>query len=184
MRSKPDRFARDSAVPFSDPENAAGSRQPLQEIGGGPFGPRRQLGLASGRGLAVPGADVLADVAAEDPAVESIGERLADRTLVLDRPVADAPPRVELVGTDEGVRRAGVEASGAGPAVAASVRLVGLKLDDRPAALPAGYSCRADGRSASCSCRSSPARPAARSRVRAAGRCRPQPGRGPRGIRP
>jgi hypothetical protein len=36
---------------------------------------------------------------------------------VLDREVGDAAPGVELVGGNEGVRRAGVETAGAGPAV-------------------------------------------------------------------
>ena len=42
-------------------------------------------------GLAVPRADVLADVAAEEPVAEPAGEVSADRRLELDRPVADAP---------------------------------------------------------------------------------------------
>src|SRR5690606_24734742 len=41
-------------------------------------------------GEAVPGADLLAEVAAEPPALEALGEVAGDDPLVLDREVADA----------------------------------------------------------------------------------------------
>ena len=51
---------------------------------------------------------------------------------MLDRPVADAPARVELVGAGEGVGRAGVEAARAGAAVVGRVgRVVGQLEVDR-----------------------------------------------------
>ena len=45
-------------------------RQPLDQVGIGPLRTRVELRFATGRGLAVPGTDVLADVAAKDPAVQ------------------------------------------------------------------------------------------------------------------
>ncbi len=63
---------------------------------------RSQLGIGRGRDLAVPGADFLADVAAEDPAVERRPELLGDVSAVLDGEVRDAAARVEDVGRDEG----------------------------------------------------------------------------------
>src|SRR5205823_4192983 len=81
------------------------ARQPGDQVGVGPFGTWLELGRPSGGCLAVPGADVLADVATEDPVAELVGERVGDRSLVLDGPVADAAAGVELVGTGEGVGR-------------------------------------------------------------------------------
>ncbi len=46
-------------------------RQPFDQVGIGPFRTRVELGFTAGRGLAVPGTDILADVAAKDPAVRA-----------------------------------------------------------------------------------------------------------------
>ena len=51
------------------------ARQPGDQVGVGPLGPRLELGRPARGRLAVPGADVLADVAAEGPVVEPVGER-------------------------------------------------------------------------------------------------------------
>src|SRR5262249_39913302 len=98
--------------------------QPRDQVGLAPVGPRRERAESSGRGLAVPGTDVLADVAAEDPAVQVLRGLILEGPPMLDRPVADALPRVELIRTHEGSGRAGIEASGAGPTVVRRVRTV------------------------------------------------------------
>ena len=94
---------------------------------------------------------------------------------MLDGEVGDAAPRVEHVGRDEGVRRAGVEAGPAGAAAVRQRRVV-VELgrrqehaDEEPRAE------RRDG-AASCSCRSSRAPRARRGRARAPGPCPRRPG--------
>jgi len=66
--------------------------------------------------LAVVGADVLADVAAEDVAAHGSAEVLRDGAAELDGEVGDAAAGVEEVGLDQGFSGAGVEAEGAGAA--------------------------------------------------------------------
>ena len=77
---------------------------------------------------AVPRADVLADVAAVEPVADLRLQLVVDLAAVFDGQVADAAPRVELVGRREGPGRAGTEA---GPALAAMIRLGSIegKLD-------------------------------------------------------
>src|SRR5204863_2670809 len=58
---------------------------------------RLQRRVERGGGLAVPGADVLADVAAVEPVADLRLECGVDVGAVLDGQVGDAPPRVELV---------------------------------------------------------------------------------------
>ena len=92
-------------------------RQPFDQVGIGPFRRAVEVWFTTGRGLAVPGAYVLADIAPEDPAIERGGLVVGEHAAVLDRPVADAPARVELIRADEGLSRAGLEAARAGSAV-------------------------------------------------------------------
>src|SRR5277367_6179629 len=73
------------------------------------------LRIASGR-FSIPGADVLADVAAEDLAADGGTEIFRDASLLLDCEVGDAAGGIHLVRGDEGVGGAGVDAAGAGAA--------------------------------------------------------------------
>ncbi len=72
-------------------------------------------------GVVVPGADVLADVAAEDPVLHLGTQVGGDGLLELDGEVADAARSVEDVGLDKGVGWAGIEAGGTGAAVVGGV---------------------------------------------------------------
>src|SRR5438874_5543487 len=65
----------------------------------------RQRRIACGLRLAVPGADVLADVAAERPGPERVAQRLVDVAAMLDREVGNATARIQHVRIDEGVGR-------------------------------------------------------------------------------
>ncbi len=56
--------------------------------------------------LEVPGADLVADVAAEGPSVDPGGQLLRDGSLLLDGHVGDAPGGVEHPGLREGTGRA------------------------------------------------------------------------------
>src|SRR5437764_981970 len=81
----------------------------------------------------VPGADLLADVAAEHPVAHSGTQLGRDWAAVLDREVRDAAGGVELTRADDRLRRAGVEARAAGAAVLVYER-IGWQLgrgDDR-----------------------------------------------------
>ena len=71
------------------------------------------------RGLAVPRADFLAYVASKDPLLHPETQLDGNGVVVLDGEVADATRGIQLVRTDEGVGRAGIEARGAGAAVIA-----------------------------------------------------------------
>ncbi len=64
----------------------------------------------------VPGADVLADVAAEDLAAHGFAQFCGDGALLFDGEVGDAARGIHLVWRDEGVGGAGVDAAGAGAA--------------------------------------------------------------------
>ena len=87
------------------------------------IGQRRHLAgamkfrLGGAFGIFVPGADGKAVVTAENPVADGGPERSRDLTLVLDRQIGDAAPRIELIGRRKGIRRAGIEAFRAGPAM-------------------------------------------------------------------
>ena len=124
----------------------------------------------AGRG-GVPGADLLADVAAEDPVPHQLARRLrGSAPAVLDRPVADAAVAVEAVGLGEGAGRAGVQAAGAAPAEVGQRR--------RPApgrgrgtARRGGTTSRLPGGAASCSSPPRRAPPAPPARAPGPARC-------------
>ncbi len=105
--------------------------QPREEIGTKPFRPCLEFLDPTGWGLAVPWADVLADVAAEHPSVELLGRLIGEHSAMLDSPVADASARVELIRARERFGRAGIEASRAAPAVVRLVRAIISQLDIR-----------------------------------------------------
>src|SRR5204862_2787343 len=68
---------------------------------------------------AVPGTHLLADVAAEDPVADRGPHLERDRAAMLDGPVRDAEPRVELIGRDDGSDRTRAAATRAADAVIA-----------------------------------------------------------------
>ena len=68
------------------------------------------------RRAAIPGAHVLADVAAEDLAAHLRAQRLGNGAPLLDGQVGDAAARVHLVGRDQSARGAGIDAARAAAA--------------------------------------------------------------------
>src|SRR5262245_3015741 len=66
--------------------------------------------------LGVPGADILADVAAEDVVSDPIAQLLGNRSALLDGQVSNAAPRIELPRRNDGLCRAGVDAASAATA--------------------------------------------------------------------
>lgn len=94
---------------------------------------RWQVGLETGiggvGGAAVPGADLLADIAAEEPVAHSVAQLHRGEFARFDGEVRDAPAGVEHVRGREGVGGTGVEAAGAGAAVAGGVRGVVVQFD-------------------------------------------------------
>jgi hypothetical protein len=81
---------------------------------------QRVVGLR--RELEVPGADILAHIAAEHPITHQRCNGWIDLAAVLDRQVGDAPATVEHARFGEGARGTGVEAA---CAAAAAIRLEG-----------------------------------------------------------
>src|SRR5262249_2539422 len=77
---------------------------------------RRQAGIRRRPFVAIPGADLLADVAAEDPVLERGPERGWDGAAVLDREVGEAAPRVHGVSLERarGARGQAARARAAG----------------------------------------------------------------------
>src|SRR5262252_4517219 len=109
-----------------------GALEPLPQLGvahRGDMGSSRvrrgrvELAPPRHRRLPVPRTDALAGIAAELPGSELPREGGLDIATVLDGQVRDAPARVQHVGRDEGLRRAGVEA-GATASAAIGERLV------------------------------------------------------------
>ena len=72
--------------------------------------------FAADRSAAVPGADVLADIAAEDLPADGLAKLLGDGALLLDGEVGDAARGVHLVRGHERVGGAGVDAARAASA--------------------------------------------------------------------
>src|SRR5439155_21599269 len=79
--------------------------------------------------LVVPGAHVLANVAAEEPFADLRPQVFRDARLQLDGQVADAPAGVEDTGPRERLRRAGLQALRTGPTVADVRRRVGFQFE-------------------------------------------------------
>ena len=86
------------------------------------IGPRLKGRLGGRRHAAIERANVLADVAAEDPRANRRALLGRNRLAKLDRQIGDALPRVETIGLDDRARRAGVDAGPAGAAVAGRQR--------------------------------------------------------------
>ena len=75
-----------------------------------------EFGRGGDRGFAIPGADVLADVAAEDVASHAVAQVLGDGAALFDGEIGNAAVGIELVGREKRVRGTGVEAASAGAA--------------------------------------------------------------------
>ena len=79
--------------------------------------------------MPIPRADLLADVAAEDPVAHAWPQIQGDGSLAFYRERTDAPRRVEHARLGQRSGRAGVEAGGAGAAVVGLQRRVGRQHD-------------------------------------------------------
>ncbi len=77
---------------------------------------RLKFGLIGRGSFAVPGADVLADVAAKDLVSHALAQFFGNGAALFDGEIRDAFVGVELVGRDNRVGRAGFDAASAGPA--------------------------------------------------------------------
>ena len=114
-RSRPVRLTGDLA---NSARNAASSsRASSASFGARKRLARRKLRLAPGLRELVPRAHRETIVAAIDAVAHQRAQLARDRTLVLDRQVRDAAPRIEPVGRREGLGRADVEAGRARAAV-------------------------------------------------------------------
>ncbi len=174
LRRSPSGLARSSGLPRKTVARSPASpeAEEADQIERPALGRHLDLGPAGERQRApVPGADLLADVAAERPVAEPRPALRRDRAAVLDRPVGDAAVGVEPAGRRQGAGRAGVEAA----------RCTGRR--GRRAAAPArgrasaaarraGTRSRAPARAGWCSCRPLRARRAPRARARGSARCR------------
>src|SRR3954471_17710680 len=116
----PDRRATQALVEISlGPGEKVDQRRLVEAIA--------DLEIRLGRGLreSVPRADELAIVAAVDAVADQRAQLFRNRAFVLDREVGDAAARVELVGTDDRLRRTDVDAALAGPAMPFGRRIDG-----------------------------------------------------------
>jgi hypothetical protein len=71
-------------APEQFPKGLRTQPQPADQIGLAQLRPRLQVGIVAGGGLAVPGADLLADIAAEDPGSQAGTQVAGDRLAQLD----------------------------------------------------------------------------------------------------
>src|SRR3546814_12032174 len=90
------------------------------------FGARQEGRIGRALRELVPRADGEAVVAAVDAVAHGCTERARDLPLVLDGELGDAASRIEPIGSEEGLRRADVEAAQAGAAMVA-LRRVALR---------------------------------------------------------
>ena len=79
-----------------------------------------EVGHFGGMGVAVPRANDLAVVAAEDSVADGLSKLQRNAATVLDREIRDAAPRIELIRRHDRTRRAYVDAGLTAAAVAAS----------------------------------------------------------------
>jgi predicted PurR-regulated permease PerM len=116
-----ERGATITTAPF-----AGAHRQPLWASGRS-LGHRFIATAGAGRSV-VPGADLLADVAAEDVRAEGVLDRIGQRAPVLDRPKSQATAGVEDSGGKQRARGARLQAGHAGAALLGN-RLVGRQVE-------------------------------------------------------
>lgn len=84
---------------------------------------RRKIAFTGGLGVTVPGADQLAIIAAENPVAHGLAEFQRNGAARLDGEITDTAPRVELIGCDDGARRANINTGTATAAVRAHRRI-------------------------------------------------------------
>ena len=127
LRSRPRRLVRKIAVPRKRWRNTSSDR-PSISIGIERLQVRVVWKSRRPR-LRVPRADILANVATEQPVADAGPQFLRDRRTQFDGEVANAAASVEPAWTCKSLRRAGVQTSGAGTAMAGYMRGVGLKFN-------------------------------------------------------
>ena len=89
-----------------------------------------KLGRIRYRRFAIPRADVLADIATEDVPSHSAANLLGNRATLFDREIRDAPVGIELVGCNQCVGWAGIDASCTGTAAIGRGQ-IGLEFEGR-----------------------------------------------------
>ena len=103
---------------FSRNSSSRHLSQPFQRGIDQPF-PRLKFRRGGSRSFAVPGTDILADVAAKNLVTHARPQVLGDRAPLLDGQIRNAAIRIQLVGRDQRVGGTGIDAAGA---AAAAVR--------------------------------------------------------------
>ena len=84
-----------------------------------------KIGLAGELRVFVPGANQLAVITAVNAVADSLAELFGDRSWMLDSEIGNAAPRVELVGRDDRLGGADVDALMAGAAMFAGIAVGG-----------------------------------------------------------
>ena len=72
----------------------------------------------------IPGADVLADIAAKDPIADPLSQGIRNRLTEFDRQVANALAAIEDIRLNKRIGRTGIETGSAGATMVRLVRLV------------------------------------------------------------
>src|SRR4030095_343089 len=90
---------------------------------------RVELRPVSVRGEAIERTNILTHIAAEHPIADTRSKLSRDLAFVFNRQIRDALPRVQLVRSREGVRRARVEAAPARTAADLYLNIVGRKIE-------------------------------------------------------
>src|SRR5262245_54889086 len=106
-----------------------GEAQKFDQIGRVEIRPWLEGEFARWRRLSVPGADLLADVAAEEPVADARPPLIGNGASQLDGQITDAAARVEDAGGGEGIGGTGVEAGSASAAVAGLEGRIRSQLD-------------------------------------------------------
>src|SRR5579859_7051895 len=85
--------------------------------------------LSAGHGsLPVPGANILADIAAKDMAADARAQIFGDRAALFDGQVRDATIGIKLIRSDDGLGGTGLNAAGASAAAVRS-RQIGREIE-------------------------------------------------------
>src|SRR5262249_36489125 len=101
--------AADCTVLKDSPEIVFGEREQPLDFRRDEFFTRGEGSVRRGGSVAIPGTDILANVAAEKLPTASGAKFFVDAFTQLDGEIRDAASRVEHVGLDEGTGRAGIQ---------------------------------------------------------------------------